>query len=176
MPRNDAAAPGHVCPGIRIYAIDIVQPPGIGISPIADMDALQTIVAAALAAKSSAETPKKARWEARSADMSREISPSTEEQLAGVGRNDRLRSALVVLVVVLVDAQPGERTALRAELVAHAGKLLLFFSLAKKRFPASTHSLFDTTSCVVMASLAPDRDIRCEMDSLVTSGPGVRAP
>ncbi|HEX2462711.1 MAG TPA: hypothetical protein VHJ58_21405 [Vicinamibacterales bacterium] len=44
MPRNDAAAPGHVCPGIRIHAIDIVQPPGIGISPIADMDAHQTIV------------------------------------------------------------------------------------------------------------------------------------
>src|SRR5881397_1542501 len=62
MPRNDAAAPGHVCPGIRIHAIDIVQPPGIGISSIADMDAHQTIVTAALAAKSSAETPKKARW------------------------------------------------------------------------------------------------------------------
>jgi hypothetical protein len=31
MPRNDAAAPGHACPGIRIHAIDIVQPPGIGI-------------------------------------------------------------------------------------------------------------------------------------------------
>src|SRR5258708_28361870 len=66
MPRNDAAAPGHVCPGIRIQAIDIVQPPGIGISPIAAMDAHQTIVTAALAAKSSAETPKKSRWEARS--------------------------------------------------------------------------------------------------------------
>ena len=64
MPRNDAAAPGHVCPGIRIHAIDIVQPPGIGISPIADMDAHQTIVTAALAAKSSAETPKKARRDA----------------------------------------------------------------------------------------------------------------
>src|SRR5512145_3287759 len=51
MPRNDAAAPGHVCPGIRIHAIDIVQPPGIGIPPIADMDAHQTIVIAALAAK-----------------------------------------------------------------------------------------------------------------------------
>ena len=48
MPRNDAAAPGHVCPGIRIHAIDIVQPPGIGISPIADMEAHQTIVSAAL--------------------------------------------------------------------------------------------------------------------------------
>jgi hypothetical protein len=44
MPRNDAAAPGHVCPGIRIHAIDIVQPPGIGISPIADMDAHQRVV------------------------------------------------------------------------------------------------------------------------------------
>ena len=40
-------------------AIDILQPPGVGISPIADMDAHQTIVTAALAAKSSAETPKR---------------------------------------------------------------------------------------------------------------------
>src|SRR6266852_532667 len=67
MPRNDAAAPGHDCPGIRIHAIDMVQPPGIGISPIADMDSHQAIVSAALAAKSSAETPKKACWDARSA-------------------------------------------------------------------------------------------------------------
>ena len=37
MPRNDAAAPDHGCPGIRIHAIDVVQPPGIGRSPIADM-------------------------------------------------------------------------------------------------------------------------------------------
>jgi hypothetical protein len=73
MPRNDAAAPGHVCPGIRIHAIVIVQPPGIGISPIDDMDAHHTIVPAALAAKSSAETPRKACWEARSEDMRREI-------------------------------------------------------------------------------------------------------
>src|SRR5262244_3278119 len=64
MPRNDAAAPGHVCPGIRIHAIDIAQPPGIGISPIADMDAHQAIVAAALTAKISAATHKKARSEA----------------------------------------------------------------------------------------------------------------
>ncbi len=35
MPRNDAAAPSQVCPGIRIQAIDIVQPPGIGMSAIA---------------------------------------------------------------------------------------------------------------------------------------------
>src|SRR5271167_2519044 len=76
MPRNDAAAPSHVCPGIRIHAIDIVQPPAIGISPIADMDAHQTIVAAALAPKSSDETPKKARWEARSETMRRDISCS----------------------------------------------------------------------------------------------------
>ena len=61
MPRNEAAAPGHVWPGIRIHAIDIVQPPGIGIPPIADMDSHQATVTAALAAKSSAETPKKAR-------------------------------------------------------------------------------------------------------------------
>jgi hypothetical protein len=59
MRGNDAAAPSHVCPGIRIHAIDIVQPPGIGISPIADMDAHQTIVPTVLTAKSSAETPKK---------------------------------------------------------------------------------------------------------------------
>jgi hypothetical protein len=59
---------------IRIHAIDIVQPPGIGISPIADMDAHQAIVTAALAAKSSAETPKKARWEARSETIAVEIS------------------------------------------------------------------------------------------------------
>gem|GEM_PF-4028016 len=74
MPRNDAAAPGHVCPGIRIHAIDIVQPPGIGIPLIADMDAHQAIVSAALAAKSSAETLKKACWEARSETMCCEIS------------------------------------------------------------------------------------------------------
>src|SRR5436309_8408578 len=71
MPRNDAAAPGHVCPGIRIHAIDIVQPPGIGISPIVDMDAHQTIVTAALVPKRSAETPKKACLEAGSETLRR---------------------------------------------------------------------------------------------------------
>src|SRR3989441_940965 len=101
MPRNDAAAPGHVCRGIRIHAIDIVQPPGIGISPIADMDAHQTIVTAALIAKSSAETPKKACWVARSEDMRREISNP-----AVAPRQPRLRSAVVVLVVA---APPGGR-------------------------------------------------------------------
>src|ERR1700710_2326603 len=66
MPMNDAAALGHVCPHIRIHAIDIVHPPGIGISPIADMDAHQAIVTAALAAKSNAEMQKKARRGTRS--------------------------------------------------------------------------------------------------------------
>src|SRR5262245_37032889 len=69
MPRNDAAAPAHVCSGIRIHAIDIVQSPGIDISPIADMDAHQTIVIAALTTKSSAATPRNACWEARSEAM-----------------------------------------------------------------------------------------------------------
>src|SRR5712672_1610932 len=106
-PRNDAAAPGHVCPGIRIHAIDIVQPPGIGISPIADMDAHQTIVRVALAAKSSAETPKNACWEARSEAIRLEISSP-----AIAPRQPRRRSALVVLVVA---APPSAR------LVAPAG-------------------------------------------------------
>jgi hypothetical protein len=74
MPRNDAAAPGHVCPGIRIHAIDIVQPPGIGIPPIADMEVHQTIVSVALPAKSNAETPTKAASEGRSEARRREIS------------------------------------------------------------------------------------------------------
>jgi hypothetical protein len=34
--RNTAAAPVHVWPGIRIHAIDIVQPPDIGMD--ADID------------------------------------------------------------------------------------------------------------------------------------------
>src|SRR5436190_16215646 len=65
MPTNDAAAPGHVCPGIRIHTIDIVQPPGIGIVPIADIDADQALVSAALTTKRSAETPRNARCEGR---------------------------------------------------------------------------------------------------------------
>jgi hypothetical protein len=63
MPMNDRAASAHVCPGIRIHTIDIVQPPGIGIPRIADMEAHQTIVSAALVAKSNAEIPAKAVWE-----------------------------------------------------------------------------------------------------------------
>jgi hypothetical protein len=64
MPRNVAAAPGQDWPGIRIHAIDIVQPPGIGIAPIADMDEHHTIVITVLAAKSNAEVPTNVRWEA----------------------------------------------------------------------------------------------------------------
>jgi hypothetical protein len=60
MPRNEAAAPSHDCPGIRIHTIDIVQPPGIDIPPIADIEAHQPIVTAALTPKSSAETPRNA--------------------------------------------------------------------------------------------------------------------
>src|SRR5579884_4011169 len=67
MPRNDAAAPNHVCPGIRIHAIDIVQPPGIGMRAVADIDEHRIIVIATLIANTSAETTKKARWGARSA-------------------------------------------------------------------------------------------------------------
>src|SRR6185295_4524505 len=66
---NEAAAPGQPCPGI--HAIDIVQPPGIGIPPIADIDAHQATVPAALAAKSSPETPRNACREARSEDIDR---------------------------------------------------------------------------------------------------------
>jgi hypothetical protein len=60
MPTKDAAASSHVCPAISIQAIDIVHPPGIGISPIADMEPHHRIVAAVLATKSSAEIAKKA--------------------------------------------------------------------------------------------------------------------
>src|SRR4029453_9720014 len=84
-PRKDAAASGHVFPGIRIHVIDIVQPPGIGISPIAAMDAHQTIVSAVLVAKRSAAAPRNA---------SREIS-----RPAVAPRQPRRRSALAVLIV-----------------------------------------------------------------------------
>jgi hypothetical protein len=65
MATNEAAKPGHVCPGIRIHAIDIDQPPGIGISPIADIDVHQTIVTAAPTTNTSAQTAKKARCHTR---------------------------------------------------------------------------------------------------------------
>src|SRR5580658_7808584 len=100
MPRKDAAAPSHVCPRIGIHAIDIAQSPGIGISPIADMEAHQTMVAAALAAKSSAETPKKARSEASSPTMPAPLLQEFNTFMAG--------SALAVLVVA---APPDARLA-----------------------------------------------------------------
>src|SRR6266545_3416696 len=95
MPRNDAATPGHVCPAICIHAIDIVQPPGIGIPPIANMEAHRATVTAALTAKSSAETPPKISCEARSEVIRREILPCR------CSRHDRSPrgSALLVLVV-----------------------------------------------------------------------------
>src|SRR5215472_15702721 len=74
MTRNAPAAPSHVCPGIRIHSIDILQPPGIGMSPIADMDVHQTVVSAALTAKSSADTPRKACCENRLKCMSARLS------------------------------------------------------------------------------------------------------
>ena len=55
----------HVCPGIRIHTIDIVQAPGIGIPGMADIGPHQRIVSAALVAKSNAEIPAKTRWEVR---------------------------------------------------------------------------------------------------------------
>src|SRR5256884_9895646 len=95
LPRRSGRSPiGKPASGLVIQWSSIVQPPGIGISPIADMDAHQTIVTAALAAKSSAETPKNASWEARAEAMRREISSP-----AVAPRQPRLRSALVVLVV-----------------------------------------------------------------------------
>ena len=65
MPRNAAAVPDQLWSGIRIHVIDMVQPPGIGIPPIADMVVQPTTVVTALAAKSSAATPRNAWLEAR---------------------------------------------------------------------------------------------------------------
>jgi len=42
--------------------MDIVQPPGIGISPMVDMELHQSTVTNALIAKRSPEMAKKARW------------------------------------------------------------------------------------------------------------------
>src|SRR5512135_2175809 len=86
MPRNDAAAPAHVRPGIRIHAIDIVQPPGMRIPPIADMDPPHTTVTAALATKSSAEAPRKAPSDA-----------SPEARAVERGGRSRVSTAIVVM-------------------------------------------------------------------------------
>jgi hypothetical protein len=70
MPRNDTPTPAHVRPHMRVHAVDIDQSPGIGISPIADMDQQQTIVSVELAAKSSAAMAKNARPEPIRRDIS----------------------------------------------------------------------------------------------------------
>jgi hypothetical protein len=70
MPTNDAAAAGQVCPGIRIHALDIVQPLGI-VTPIAGMEPHQKMVTVALAAKARAETPQNAPSPVRSLAPSR---------------------------------------------------------------------------------------------------------
>src|SRR4029079_6188119 len=59
MPTNDIAVIVHVWPGIRIQAIDIVQPPGISMPPIAHMDSLHTTVTTTLATNSSEENERK---------------------------------------------------------------------------------------------------------------------
>jgi hypothetical protein len=56
--RKDTVALNNDCPYMGIHVIDILQPPGIGISSIADMDLHHTIVTTALAVKSNAMIPK----------------------------------------------------------------------------------------------------------------------
>src|SRR5258708_1153267 len=59
MPMKAADAPSHVCPGILIHAMDMVQSPGIGMPP--DMEVHQKIVAPAVAMKRKALVPRNAR-------------------------------------------------------------------------------------------------------------------
>jgi hypothetical protein len=66
MPMNEAAASGRDRPAIRIRIIDIVQPPGMGMPRMVDMDRHQKIVSAALVANSNAQTATKTRGEVRS--------------------------------------------------------------------------------------------------------------
>ncbi|MEO7790886.1 MAG: hypothetical protein ABIX28_15085 [Vicinamibacterales bacterium] len=56
IPMNETAADIPLCPGIRIHAIDMVQPPGIGMPPPAGIEADQATVSAVLAMNSSAAT------------------------------------------------------------------------------------------------------------------------
>ncbi len=65
IPMNMAKAPGQDCPGIRIHAIDIVQPPTMGMPP--DMEPHQTIVPHAPATKRSAQAERNARSPVKSA-------------------------------------------------------------------------------------------------------------
>jgi hypothetical protein len=55
MPRNVAVASGHDWPGIRIHAMDIVHPPGMGMPPAGDMPMHQATVAAPLPRNNKAE-------------------------------------------------------------------------------------------------------------------------
>ena len=73
MPRNDVTTADQVCPGIRIHTIDIVQPPGMGTSPIAGMDVHQATVAATLTTKSNADTARKPPSELRSSGTGGEL-------------------------------------------------------------------------------------------------------
>lgn len=59
-----AAAASQVCPANRIQAIDIFQPPGIDIPPMADIDPHQAIVNATVVANNNVEIPANARSEA----------------------------------------------------------------------------------------------------------------
>ena len=70
MPTNDAAAPSQVSPHVGIHVIDIDQPPGIGISPMDDIDSDHMTVVTALAANSSAAAPNSAACDVRTEDMS----------------------------------------------------------------------------------------------------------
>src|SRR5262245_18282140 len=106
MPRSDAAAPGHVCPGIRIQAIDIVQPPGIDIPSMADMDAHQAIVTGTLVAKSSAAPPRNARSE----DTGRRIS-AVAVLIMPPPPDSRLVASLGCAVEQLVQAPDGVHAA-----------------------------------------------------------------
>jgi hypothetical protein len=64
MRTKETVAPAHVCPGIRIHAIDIVQPPGIGISPVADIALHQTVVTATQTTNTIAKSKMKVRRDA----------------------------------------------------------------------------------------------------------------
>ncbi len=54
MAMNEAVMPAQLWPGIRIHAMDMVQPPGIPMPGMAAMDLYQRIVTAALITKTSA--------------------------------------------------------------------------------------------------------------------------
>ncbi|MFC7634372.1 hypothetical protein ACFQVB_44235 [Paraburkholderia humisilvae] len=76
MPVNDAATCGQLCPLILDQAIDMDQPPGIGIPLPADMGMHTTTVRTALTTHSSAHRPKNTRrgWRA---DTSRAAGPAS---------------------------------------------------------------------------------------------------